>query len=265
MPSATDSTLSVSPIPAFRDNYIWMIANQTAAIVVDPGEADPVLATLAQRSLRLCAILLTHHHEDHIGGVARLLETADVPVYGPRQDAIACVTHPVDEGDRLTLADLDGLTFSVWHIPGHTRGHIAYYAPVPKWLFCGDMLFGAGCGRLFEGTPQQMLDSLSRLASLPDDVAVFAGHEYTLSNLKFALEIEPDNSAITERLKADLAKRERRQPTLPSTIGLEKATNPFLRADRENVMQRLETLGRLHRREPVEAFAALREWKNTYV
>lgn len=261
----TDPVFSVSPIPAFRDNYIWMIDNRTHAVVIDPGDAAPVFAALKKRSLKLSAILLTHRHEDHIGGVAKLLEKTGVPVYGPRLDAIESVTHPVQEGDTVTLFGQNGPNLAVLDVPGHTRGHIAYYAPKEKWLFCGDMLFGAGCGRMFEGTPEQMWASLSRLAALPDDVQVFAGHEYTLSNLKFAREIEPGNEVIAERARTDLARRNRGRPTLPSTIGLEKATNPFLRADREDVMKRLEELGHLKNRNPVDSFAAMREWKNTYI
>lgn len=265
MPSSTDRTLHVSPIPAFNDNYIWMVDNSKEAIVVDPGDAGPVLSTLQKRSLKLCAIVLTHRHEDHIGGVARLLEEYDVPVYGPRFDPIEQVTQLVQEGDIVTIPELAGLQLSVLDVPGHTKGHIAYYAEKEKWLFCGDMLFGAGCGRMFEGTPEQMWASLSKMAALPDDVEVFAGHEYTLSNLKFAREIEPDNKALADRIREDVAKRNRRQPTLPSTIGLEKATNPFLRADRAEVMKRLESLGKLETKDPVHAFAAMREWKNNYV
>ncbi len=264
MPSATASNLAVSPIPAFRDNYIWMIASHTHAVVIDPGDATPVLDTLQKRSLQLSAILLTHRHEDHTAGVAGLLAKYPVPVYGPKNDDIPSVTVPLQEGDTVTLPDLDDLSLAVLDVPGHTRGHIAYYAAAEKWLFCGDMLFGAGCGRMFEGTPEQMLASLSKLAALPEDTAVFAGHEYTLSNLRFAREIEPDNAAIDERARNDQARLNRRQPTLPSTIGIEKATNPFLRADRTNVMQRLKALGRLQHETPVEAFAAMREWKNTY-
>ena len=200
MPSSTDQILQVSPIPAFNDNYIWVIDNRKVAVVVDPGDAAPVLSTLQKRSLKLCAIVLTHRHEDHIGGVSRLLEEYDIPVYGPRFDPIEKVTQTVQEGDIVALPELDNLELSVLDVPGHPKGHIAYNAKEQKWLFCGDMLFGAGCGRMFDGTPEQMWTSLFKMAALPDDVEVFAGHEYTLSFLKFAREIEPHSHDLADRI-----------------------------------------------------------------
>lgn len=254
----------VLAVPAFRDNYLWLIHDGVQAAVVDPGDAAPVEQALAQHGLSLEAILLTHHHADHVGGVAALAAQRDLPVYGPRAEAIAGVTHPLAEGDSVGLPGL-GLRFRVLEVPGHTRGHIAYVRATPgaHWLFCGDTLFAGGCGRLFEGSPAQMAHSLERLAALPDDTQVYCAHEYTLSNLAFALKAEPGNPALPARLAHERAKRERGEPTLPSTIGLEKATNPFLRWRGPGIAATLASEGLL---EPgageTAAFAALREWKN---
>jgi hydroxyacylglutathione hydrolase len=256
-------TLNVLAVPAFNDNYLWIVHDHTNAIVIDPGDAMPILATLDAHKLSLVAILLTHHHADHIGGVPDLLERFDVPVYGPQLEKIATVAYPLTEGDTVTISK-PGLEFSVLDVPGHTRGHIAYVAHRQGWLFCGDTLFAGGCGRLFEGSPAQMLDSLSKLAALPDATKVYCAHEYTLSNLRFAQAVDPDNAALTERIQIEQAKRDQGQPTVPSTIGLEKATNPFLRYKETAILDRLKAAGRLHQTEPVAAFAALREWKNTF-
>lgn len=255
--------LNVLTVPAFNDNYLWLIHDGQHAAVVDPGDAAPILAALKANQLKLTAILATHHHADHVGGVATLLQSFDVPVYGPAHDRIADVTVPLKEGDVVALDDLD-LRLRVIDVPGHTRGHIAYYAEEPRWLFCGDTLFAGGCGRLFEGTPVQMLASLDKLAALPDDTKVYCAHEYTVSNLRFAHAAEPDNAAIAARLREEQAKRERQIPTVPSSIGLEKETNPFLRARVPAVAQNLLLQNKLHGNDAVAVFTALREWKNNF-
>jgi hydroxyacylglutathione hydrolase len=218
---------------------------------------------LRERGLTLTAILLTHHHADHVGGVPGLLAQYPVPVYGPHNPAIAGITHPLAEGDSVTLPQL-GLTMSVLEVPGHTLDHIAYVSPENGWLFCGDTLFAGGCGRLFEGTPAQMVASLAKLTSLPDETAVYCAHEYTLSNLKFAQEVEPENMALLQRISVEQKKREQNQATVPTFIALEKSTNPFLRYTEPAIMDQLTRAGRLAKREAIPAFAALREWKNAY-
>ncbi len=256
----------VLAVPAFRDNYLWLIHDGVNAAVVDPGDAEPILEALAHHRLALSSILLTHHHADHIGGVAALLAAHAVPVFGPRHDGIDAVTDPLGEGDRFDVPGLD-VRLEVLDVPGHTRGHIAYFRRHAQahWLFCGDTLFAGGCGRLFEGSPAQMLASLGKLAALPDDTLVYCAHEYTLSNLRFALAVEPDNERLRERLTLAAALRDKDLPTVPSNIGLEKATNPFLRQDQPRVRQSLVAAGRLApQADSVEAFAALREWKNTF-
>ncbi|WP_306393725.1 hydroxyacylglutathione hydrolase [Telluria beijingensis] len=259
-------TLSVLTVPAFKDNYLWLIHDGSNAAIVDPGDAAPVKAALAAHTLRLTAILLTHHHADHIGGVPALLDEWDVPVFGPRSDGIELVTQPLGQGERIVAPGLD-LALEVLDVPGHTLGHIAYARrdDGANWLFCGDTLFGAGCGRLFEGTPSQMMDSLARLAALPDDTLVYCAHEYTLSNLRFARAVEPGNAALEARAEVDEAARTAGRPTIPSTIGLEKATNPFLRYDAPRIVQSLVEAERLlPGASAVDTFAALREWKNTF-
>lgn len=263
MPSISGKSLDVVAVPTFDDNYVWLIHDGVHAAVVDPGEAAPVAEQLKARRLVLTAILLTHRHADHIGGVDALTANNNVPVYGPRNDPIDAVTQRVSEGDAVELPGL-GVKLDVLDVPGHTRGHIAYVAREQGLLFCGDMLFGAGCGRMFEGTPEMMVASLAKLAALPDDTLVYGGHEYTLSNLRFAQEIEPNNPDIAARMRADRAKRDQSLPTVPSTIRLEKATNPFLRNAEPDVIERMLSLGRIRHKDPTETFAALREWKNTY-
>ncbi|MFJ2990004.1 hydroxyacylglutathione hydrolase [Collimonas sp. NPDC087041] len=258
-----NTSLNVLAVPAFNDNYLWLIHDGVHAAVVDPGDAQPILAALDAHGLILVAILLTHHHADHAGGVQTLLQHFKVPVFGPAGEAIAGVDRPLREGDRASIPQL-GLTLSVLEVPGHTSGHIAYVAPEQHWLFCGDTLFAGGCGRLFEGTPQQMVNSLAKLSQLPDDTLVYCAHEYTMSNLRFALAVEPGNPALVERIATEQAKRDRQQPTVPSTIGLENATNPFLRYREPAIVASLHAAGRLQQADPVAAFAALREWKNNF-
>jgi hydroxyacylglutathione hydrolase len=261
---SVNKSLSVLAVPAFNDNYLWLIHDSRLAAVVDPGDAQPILAALDAHGLTLAAILLTHHHADHVGGVQTLLQHYKVPVFGPAGEAIAGVTSPLREGDTATIPEL-GLSLSVLDVPGHTSGHIAYVAQGQPWLFCGDTLFAGGCGRLFEGSPAQMVDSLAKLASLPGDTQVYCAHEYTISNLRFALAVEPGNSRLVERMAAEQAKRARQQATVPSTIALENATNPFLRYLEPSIIASLQGDGRLTAKDgPVAAFAALREWKNNF-
>jgi hydroxyacylglutathione hydrolase len=253
--------LSVIPIPAFQDNYIWLIRNAHAAAVVDPGDARPVLDYLQREQLQLVSILNTHHHPDHIGGNKELLARFDVPVYGPRHESIASVTHPLVQGEQIVLPFL-AAEFMVLDVPGHTAGHIAYYGV--NSLFCGDTLFGCGCGRLFEGTPAQMWTSLQKLASLPDDTRVYCAHEYTLANIAFALAIDPRHPALLARAAEAGQKRAQGLPTLPSTIALEKATNPFLRCTDPSVVEAASQHAGRALTDPTSVFAELRAWKNHF-
>ena len=255
--------LSVLAVPAFQDNYLWLIHDDRHAVVVDPGDAAPILAALEKHQLSLAAILLTHHHHDHVDGVPALLDRFDIPVFGPRNESIPHITHPLGEGHTVKIPEMP-LQLDVLDVPGHTRGHIAYVERERQWLFCGDTLFAGGCGRLFEGTPEQMMTSLSKLAALPDETQVFCAHEYTVANLKFACEADPGNATLKVRLVAEQAKRKRNIPTIPSSIGLEKATNPFLRFREPAIADLLINKGFLSVREPIAVFTALRQWKNTY-
>lgn len=251
----------VVPLRAFKDNYVWTLRNERFAAVVDPGEARPVLDYLAAEKLELVAILATHHHQDHVGGVAQLLERNPVPVYGPRGEPITTLTHPVGGGDQFALEQL-GVSFEVLGIPGHTRAHVAYYGA--NMLFCGDTLFACGCGKAFEGTPQQLYASLEKLMALPDDTLVYCGHEYTLANIGFAKSVEPDNTALLEREASDARLRREDRPTLPSTIGREKATNPFVRVTRPAVIASANKYLGKRVSDPAAVFAALRQWKNEF-
>lgn len=258
--------LAVLTVPAFEDNYLWLVHDGQHAAVVDPGDAAAISRSLATNGLQLTAVLLTHHHADHSGGAAALANEWGVPVYGPRHEKIDGVTQPLSQGDRVIL-EQPAITFSVLDVPGHTRGHIAYVRETPgaHWVFCGDTLFAGGCGRLFEGTPSMMVNSLSKLARMPDDTLVYCAHEYTLSNLRFALAVEPGNEALQRRYAHAQETRKDGIPTVPTTIGLEKATNPFLRCESQEIRETLLREGRIDEAAGVvEIFAALREWKNRF-
>ncbi len=257
---ASDS-YAIEPIPAFDDNYFWLLTRGTQAAVVDPGDAEPVLDRLRSGRLDLQAILVTHHHHDHVGGVADLVGASKARVYGPRGESIPSREVALGEGDEIEVL---GLTLNILDVPGHTRGHIAYHALQLRALFCGDTLFAAGCGRLFEGTAEQMTDSLAKLAKLPADTRVYCAHEYTLSNLRFALAVEPDSAALHERQRACRAQRERNEPTVPSTIGEERVTNPFLRCDVPAVRHAAEARAGHVLPTTAATFAALRGWKDRF-
>ncbi|MBM4219503.1 MAG: hydroxyacylglutathione hydrolase [Gammaproteobacteria bacterium] len=256
--------LDVRPIPAFRDNYIWMIHGIGAphgVAVVDPGDAQPVLAALAAGALKLEAILATHYHADHVGGIAELVAVTGARVFGPARERMPVACVRLAGGERVGIAAL-GLEFGIFDVPGHTAGHVALTGH--GVLFSGDTLFSAGCGRLFEGTAEQMLASLDALAGLPDETRVFCGHEYTEANLRFALTVDPGNSAIMDYVKRAAVLRGEGRPTLPSTIGLEKRVNPFLRTRHENVKSSAERRAGRMLPTPAAVFAELRSWKDTF-
>ena len=256
--------LNVRPVGAFSDNYIWLIDSPRAhgrVVAVDPGEAEPVIAELQRSGASLAAILLTHHHPDHIGGVPELLRRRPVPVIGPEDSRIAQRTLTVGDGKRCDLPDL-GLSFEILEIPGHTLSHIAFWGHGA--LFCGDTLFSAGCGRLFEGTPEQMNASLNKLRNLPPETQVFCGHEYTAANLRFALTVDPANRAALEYQGSVARVRAQGDPTLPSTLGLEIQVNPFLRCDEPAVVRAAEAHAGKMLKEPAEVFGVLRAWKDQF-
>jgi hydroxyacylglutathione hydrolase len=258
--------LNIIPIPALKDNYIWLVIDTTSSccVVVDPGEADPVLDALQAQSLKPVGILLTHHHADHTAGVTALLKNHTMPVFGPKQETISSVTHSLVDREKIQIRNmlLGNILFKTISIPGHTHGHVAYYTN--GHLFCGDTLFTGGCGRVFEGTMAQMDASLQRLAALPDATHIYCGHEYTTANLNFARVVEPDNKDLQQRIKDTHQLRERGLPTVPSTLGLEKATNPFLRCEKTQVKKAAEDYCGQRLDTPVAVFTVLRGWKNVF-
>jgi hydroxyacylglutathione hydrolase len=256
--------ISVRPVRAFSDNYIWLIQSPKAEgrlVAVDPGEAAPVIAELQRSGSSLAAILLTHHHPDHIGGVPELLRRGAVPVIGPDDTRIAHRTRTVKDGERCEMPDL-GLAFEILQVPGHTVSHIAFWGHGA--LFCGDTLFSAGCGRMFEGTPTQMNASLNKLRDLPPDTRMYCGHEYTAANLRFALTVDPANEAAVEYQSSVDRVRAEGRPSLPSTLALERRVNPFLRCDDPTVAGAAEQHAGQSLKDPAEVFGVLRAWKDQF-
>jgi hydroxyacylglutathione hydrolase len=270
------NALFLVTIPAFDDNYLWLLHDGQRALVVDPGDAAPVLAKLSELGLQLDVILVTHHHADHVGGVAELRSATGAKVFGPAFETMPEPITRVGEGDRVAALGID---FAVMEVPGHTAGHIAYFnasillqaavlqadsqAVASPVLFCGDTLFSGGCGRLFEGSPAQMLASLSTLAALPDETLVCCAHEYTLSNLKFALAVDPANAALIAYRSHCESLRARSIPTIPCKMGIEKQINPFLRSSSAGVKAAVQQFDPTAQSD-IEIFAALRQWKNNF-
>lgn len=258
-------TLQVIAIPAFEDNYIWLLHDKMQAIVIDPGDDLPILDTLQTLHLNLQAILITHHHHDHVDGVTGLLKVfPHAQVLAP-DSAYAFAYQAVSEASNILISfglNKSILHFKVFNVPGHTLDHVAYVLNVQNetWLFCGDTLFGAGCGRLFEGTPAQMLSSLKKLCQLPAPTKVFCTHEYTLKNIQFARQLEPENMALITRENTTKFLREKNLPSLPSTIALELKTNPFLRCE----MQTIKNAVQAPQATELEVFAKVRTLRNHF-
>jgi hydroxyacylglutathione hydrolase len=260
-PKVSLPNISISAIPALTDNYIWVIRNSKkhCALVVDPGEAPPVITYLERHQLKLSGILITHHHWDHVNGVADLLHYSPVAVYGPMHSKFSGLTQRLGEGEDGFISRYFP-NYTVLAIPGHTLDHIAYCAD--NHIFCGDTLFGGGCGRLFEGTPEQLYGSLQKIAALPDSTKIYCAHEYTLENLRFALQVEPSNKEIIQRIQRVQRLREQGNPSLPSNLFEEKQTNPFLRCDVPEIIQQVTRYAGRSLVNPVSVFTALRTWKN---
>jgi len=259
--------IAITPIPAFNDNYLWLIDNGCDAVVVDPGDAQPVERYLKQHGLNLAAILVTHHHGDHTGGIGQLKQSYPCHVYGPANESIPHVDTACNEGDTVQISPL-ALKFDVLEVPGHTAGHIAYFAAATvahkNLLFCGDTVFSGGCGRLFEGTPLQMWQSMQKLMALPDDTLIHPAHEYTLSNLTFAQAVEPNNADLLQYKQQVASWREENRPSLPARLELEKRINPFMRIKEQTVIAAAEQRLNRSNLDESEVFGVIRHWKDSF-
>ena len=252
---------NIEAIPAFSDNYIWILIKDNSAAVVDPGDASAVESFLSKNNLNLEAILITHHHFDHTGGIIDLASKRDIKVYGPKGGHINGIEYELSENSIITILETE---FHIFETPGHTLDHIAYYSKEIDSLFCGDTLFSGGCGRLFEGTPLQMLDSLNKFSDLPEKTKVYCTHEYTLSNLTFALEVEPDNVDLKKYFEEVNSLRNSNMMSLPSSIRLENKINPFLRTSVDKIKEKAENYANKQNLQPVEVLAAIRDWKDNF-
>ena len=255
--------LEIIPVTALKDNYIWVVKNKITSdsLIVDPSEHEPVLKLIEFEKLNPRAILITHHHWDHVGGIIGIREKFNIPVYTPKKERVEGGTNPVGEGDTIFVSELD-MEIQILDVPGHTSGAVAYYTR--NMVFSGDTLFAAGCGRLFEGTAEQMYASLSKIKNLPSQTLLFCGHEYTVANLKFAATVENGNDMIKERLAEAIKKREGMQPTLPTTLETENQTNPFLRCNEKSVIDSASNYAGRSLDNPVDVFATIRDWKDSF-
>lgn len=253
--------IKINPIHAFKDNYIWIIHNEKYAVIIDPGIATPVIDYIRQHHLKLIAILNTHHHHDHTGGNLELSQLSNIQIYGPQKETIPGMTHGLEEGNIIKFPELS-LNLTVLNTPGHTVDHISYYGP--NHLFCGDTLFSCGCGRIFEGTAQQMYSSLKKIAALPDQTQVYCAHEYTLSNIHFATEIDPANSLLAEYASKVKMLRAYNKPTIPTTLGIEKTINPFLRCEHPAIISAANQHAETQLSNAVSVFSEIRKWKDHY-
>ncbi len=254
-------------VPAFSDNYIWLVCDdkQEKAAIVDPGDAKPVIAALKNNNITPVALLITHFHSDHVGGIAELLaEYPNLPVYGPHSERIPHITTKLSGDETIRIDEIDA-EFKVMNVYGHTAGHIAYFTEAggQNRLFCGDTIFAGGCGRVFNGTMEQLHDSLAKIAELPEDTLLYCAHEYTMANLGFAKWVEPDSADLLAREKTAQAMRDNNQQTVPSLLSLEKSTNPFLRTHLDHIVEKVATATGKTLNNSTEVFAAMRTWKDT--